>query len=130
MEIEQVAELARAVAGLPQDQRDYFEGMVADERAAAAEAERIARLRTMSDLDAVQFAMKQASDVFALGELPERLLAALRDAGFVREEPKQKIEFIFPGGHHIKLYGSREALGCVREHLCAAIPGLKYSKGA
>ncbi|MGU3284681.1 hypothetical protein [Methylobacterium mesophilicum] len=87
MEIEQVAELARTVAGLPQAERDYFDGMVADERAAAADAERIAKLRVMSDEDAIQFAIKQASDVFAPGELPGRLLTALREAGFVRKSP-------------------------------------------
>ncbi len=65
MEIEQVAELARAVAGLPQAERDYFDEMVADERARATQAERIAKLRKLSDEEAVQFAIKKASDVFA-----------------------------------------------------------------
>lgn len=86
MEIEQVAEMARAVAALPQGHKDFFDGLVADERAKAAEAERIAKLRAMSDEDAIQFAIKQASDVFSPGELPERLLAALREAGFVRSD--------------------------------------------
>lgn len=130
MEIEQVAELARTVAALPQGHQDFFNGLVADERAAIADAERIAKLRAMSDEDAVQFAIKEASDVFATGELHERLLSALREAGFVRGQPKQSIEFIFPGGHHIKIYGDHASLGCVREHLCDAFPGMKYSKGA
>lgn len=85
MEIEQVAEMARAVAALPQAERDFFDGVLTDAKAAAAEEERIAELRTMSDLDAVQFAIKQAADTWALDGLPERLLQALRDAGFVRE---------------------------------------------
>ncbi|CAX21896.1 protein of unknown function [Methylorubrum extorquens DM4] len=74
----------RAVAALPQGHQDYFDGLVADERAKAADAERIAKVRAMSDEDAVQFAIKQASEFFGLGGLPERLLAALREAGFGR----------------------------------------------
>lgn len=42
MEIEQVAELARAVAALPQAEKDFFDGLVADERAKAAAEARIA----------------------------------------------------------------------------------------
>ncbi|MEN3226454.1 hypothetical protein PUR21_01990 [Methylorubrum rhodesianum] len=80
--------MARAVAALPQAEKDFFDGLVADRRAKAAEAERIAKLRAMSDLDAVEFAIKRAADVFALDGVPERLLTALREAGFVRADLK------------------------------------------
>jgi len=39
------------------------------------------------------------------------------------------ISFVFPGGHSIEVHGTREGLGCVRDHLCDAVPGTKYSKG-
>lgn len=93
MEIEQVAEMARAVATLPQAERDYFEGMVADERAKAAEANRIADLRVMSDEDAIQLAVDAGVDVkwksYRPGEARvvvdlRKVEAALREAGFVR----------------------------------------------
>ncbi|MEG9500345.1 MAG: hypothetical protein MIN69_00475 [Methylorubrum extorquens] len=89
MEIEQVAELARAVAALPQEQQDFFDGVVADERAAAAEAERIAQLRAMTDYGAIQVAVKRASDGRDPDGLPARLLKELRDAGFVRQPAEQ-----------------------------------------
>ena len=60
MEIEQVAELARAVAALPQAERDFFDGMLADVRAKDAEAKRIATLRAMGDLQALDFILKNA----------------------------------------------------------------------
>lgn len=89
MEIEQVAELARTVAALPQDQRDFFNGMVADELAAAADAERVAKLRGMSDVDAVQSAIAWASETVDLDAIPGRMLQGLRDAGFERGQSKQ-----------------------------------------
>ncbi|KMO29515.1 hypothetical protein VQ03_29280 [Methylobacterium tarhaniae] len=83
MEIEQVAELARTVAALTQRHQDFFNGLVADERAKSAQAETIARLWAMSDVAVVN----AAATVHGNGINPEALkaLAILREAGFVRE---------------------------------------------
>lgn len=131
MEIEQVAEMARAVAALPQAERDYFDGMLADVRAEDAAAKRIAKLRALGDLQALDFILKDARRGPTIFDLDMIAVAkGLVEAGFVREEPKLSITFIFPEGHKTEIFGSKEALGCVKAHLCDAIPGLKYSKGA
>ncbi len=62
MEIEQVAELARTVAALPQGHQDFFNGMVADERAKATDAERIAKLRGMSDFGVVRNVLEECTE--------------------------------------------------------------------
>ncbi len=86
MKIEQVAELARKVAALSQAERDFFDGMLADELAAAADAERVAKLRGMPDVDAVQSAIAWASETVDLDAIPGRMLQGLKDAGFERRE--------------------------------------------
>ncbi|WP_298958525.1 hypothetical protein [uncultured Methylobacterium sp.] len=88
MEIEQVAELARAVAALPQGHQDFFNGMVADERAKAVEAERIAKLRGMPDWDVIEHAVRGGTaigpDLGDLVVLAPSILRVLSEAGFVR----------------------------------------------
>lgn len=85
MDIEQVAEMARAVAALPQDQRDYFDGIVADEQAATRREERIAKLRAMSDEDAVKAALMNMCDSIRWREVEfPKFMQDLEDAGFSR----------------------------------------------
>ncbi|TGD99751.1 hypothetical protein [Methylobacterium nonmethylotrophicum] len=79
-------ELARAVAGLGDEDAGRLEGAVRERRRAKAEAERIARLRAMNDHDVIGEVMTSAV------EYPERwdsdvALQVLRDAGFVRVPP-------------------------------------------
>lgn len=83
----------------------------------------MAKLRAMDDEDVILDILDRAQpDVqWALG--------ILRDAGFIREQPKLRIEFVFPAGHRIELFGTKEDLGCVKSHLSDAVPGLKHSKG-
>jgi hypothetical protein len=85
MEIEQVAEMARAFAALPQSHRDFFDGMVADERAKDAEAKRIAKLRAMGDLQALDFILKDARRGMSIFDLDMIAVGrGLVEAGFVR----------------------------------------------
>lgn len=93
MEIEQVAEMARTVAALPQAERDYFDGMVADQRAKAAEDKRVAKLRGMSDLDAISAALDEGVTMrhrahrpgnIGVEVNPHKVQVVLRDPGFVR----------------------------------------------
>ena len=93
MEIEQVAEMARAVAALPKGERDFFDGMVADERARAADVARIAKLRAMSDLEVISAALDAGVALRHRAHRPgntelevntHKAEAVLRDAGFVR----------------------------------------------
>lgn len=122
--------LARTVADLPPDEERAVADAVAairDARARQKEA-RIADLRALSDIEAVEAAF-EANQVMNSWP-PEPALQVLRDAGFTREKPKRRISFVFPGGHSIELFGTREDLGCVKAHLCDAVPGIKYSKGA
>jgi hypothetical protein len=88
VEIEQVAELARTVAALPQAEKDFFDGLVADERAKAADAERIAKLRGMSDRDVIEHAVRGGTaigpDPGDLVVLVPSILRVLSEAGFVR----------------------------------------------
>ena len=58
----------------------------ADELAAAADAERVAKLRGMPDVDAVQSAIAWASETVDLDAIPGRMLQGLKDAGFERRE--------------------------------------------
>lgn len=93
MEIEQVAELARAVAALPQSEKDYFDGVLADEHAKAAKEKRIAKLKAMSDMEVISAALDAG---VVLRHRPHRpgntelevnthkAEAVLREAGFVR----------------------------------------------
>ncbi len=85
MEIEQVAELARAVAALPQAEKDFFDGLVADERAKSAQAERIAKLRGMSDIEIVRKVLEECTD-YAQSYGSGAALEMLREAGFVRND--------------------------------------------
>lgn len=98
MEIEQVAELARAVAALPQAEKDFFDGLVADERAKAADAERIAKLRSMSDKEAVSTAVNAGVKLMHRAHRPgnvvmdvdlDEVARVLREAGFVRHQADQ-----------------------------------------
>ena len=57
-----------------------------DELAAAADAERVAKLRGMPDVDAVQSAIAWASETVDLDAIPGRMLQGLKDAGFERRE--------------------------------------------
>lgn len=85
MEIEQVAELARAVAALPQGHKDFFDGVLADERAKAAAEARTARLREMSDEDAVKAALMNMCDSIRWSEINfPKFMQDLEDAGFSR----------------------------------------------
>lgn len=88
MEIEQVAELARAVAALPQGHQDFFNGLVADERAKAAEAERIAEMRAMSD-DEIAYKVLEDCTEYAQRHHAQDALKMLREAGFVRLAGKE-----------------------------------------
>lgn len=117
MEIEQVAEMARAVALLPQAERDYFDGMLADVRAEDAAAKRIAKLRALGDLQALDFILKDARrgptifdlDMIAVGK-------GLVEAGFVRADLKL-------------LRDAREALEGVIKVIIEAnpmVPGSQY----
>ncbi|MCJ2134223.1 hypothetical protein MKK69_09175 [Methylobacterium sp. J-026] len=85
MEIEQVAEMARAVAGLPQAERDYFDGMLADVRAKDADASRVAKLRALGDFQALDFILKDARRGPTIFDLDVLAVArGLVDAGFAR----------------------------------------------
>lgn len=93
MEIEQVAELARTVAALPQGHQDFFNGLVADERAKAAAAKRIAEMRSMSDEEAVLAAVNAGVTLkhrahrpgnVVMDVDPQEVARVLREAGFVR----------------------------------------------
>jgi len=121
--------LARTVADLPPEQERAVADAVAEIRAERARRkERLADLRSLSDIEAVEAAF-EANQVMNSWP-PEPALQVLRDAGFTREKPKRRISFVFPGGHSIELFGTREDLGCIKAHLCDAVPGIKYSKGA
>lgn len=116
MEIEQVAELARTVAWLPKAERDFLDGMVAEQSAMAAEAERIAKLRKMSDEDAVKAALVHMADAIRWREvnLP-KLMRDLKGAGFARpsEAPKQgeiRIVFTMSDESTVRLRGKEEDL--------------------
>ncbi|QEE39815.1 MULTISPECIES: hypothetical protein [unclassified Methylobacterium] len=131
METGEIIDMARKVATLSQGEVAFFEGSVRSIRAerALAEEERIAALRALSDHAAIDAVIERTV------EYPERwdstdVLEELRHAGFVREEPKQRISFVFPGGHSIEVFGTREDLGCVKDHLRDAVPGIACSKGA
>ncbi|WP_342110731.1 hypothetical protein [Methylobacterium sp. SI9] len=133
-----ISDVARVMAALSPEERAALDLRVAKlhRDAAFLKEHAIATLRALSDDEVVVRALnagKSAGEVRhgdpTLIDIDE-VLCVLREAGFSREGSKQKIEFIFPEGHHIELYGSSEALGCVREHLCSAFPGMKYSKGA
>ncbi|SFM30927.1 hypothetical protein [Methylobacterium pseudosasicola] len=88
MEIEQVAEMARAFAALPQSHRDFFDGLVADERAKDAKDKRIAKLRTMRDFQALDFILKDARRGMTIFDLDVHAVArGLVEAGFTREQP-------------------------------------------
>jgi len=103
------------------------------ELAEAADEDRVAKLRAMSDQAVIEHAVRGGTvigpEASNLVVLTGGILRVLREAGFSREEPKQKIEFIFPEGQHIKIYGDHVSLGAVKAHLCDGIPGIKYSKG-
>lgn len=82
----------RAVAALPQAERDYFDGMVADERAKAseaAEAERITKLQEMPDLQVIESLFQEAIEPHwdSYSTDAAKALRVLREAGFVREAP-------------------------------------------
>lgn len=88
MEIEQVAEMARAFAALPQSHRDFFDGLVADERAKDAEDKRIAKLRAMGHFDALDFVLKDARRGMTIFDLDvPAVFRGLVEAGFTREQP-------------------------------------------
>jgi hypothetical protein len=123
--------LARAVAALDGEDVERLDEAVRARREEkeTAERDRIAKLRAMDDDAVIDEVIGESV------EYPERwesdvALKILRDAGFVRELSRQRISFVFPGGHSIELFGSKEDLGCVKDHLCDAVPGIKYSKGA
>lgn len=80
--------MARAFAALPQSLRDFFDGMVADERAKDAETKRIAKLRALGDLQALDFILKDARRGMTIFDLDVFAVAkGLVEAGFVREVP-------------------------------------------
>ncbi|SFM30906.1 hypothetical protein [Methylobacterium pseudosasicola] len=133
-----ISDVARVMAALSPDERASLDARVdklkRDE--AFLKEQAIAELRAMSDNEVIVRALnagKSAARVLydnpTMIEIDE-VLRVLREAGFSREEPKQNIEFIYPGGKHIEIYGSKEALESVRDDLCGAFPGMKYSKGA
>ncbi|GJD91026.1 MULTISPECIES: hypothetical protein [Methylobacterium] len=80
-------ELARAVAGLGDEDAGRLDGAVLElrhRRRAEAEVERIAALRAMSDFDAFEAAL-DVGQVLAADVHPiDKALQVLRDAGFVR----------------------------------------------
>lgn len=131
METGEIIDMARKVATLSQGEVDFFEGSVRSIRAerALAEEERSAALRALSDYAAIDAVIERTV------EYPERwdsaaVLEELRHAGFVREEPKAKIEFVFTDGHSIEVFGGKEGIDLLRDHLLKSDPGLRYSKGA
>lgn len=90
MEIEQVAELARTFAALPQSHRDFFDGIVADERAKDAKAKRTAKLQAMGDFQALDVILKDARRGMTIFDLDTFAVAkGLVEAGFERRQPDQ-----------------------------------------
>lgn len=120
MDIDKVSELARTIAALPQAERDAFDGLLADVRKKDTEARRVAKLRAMNDLQALDLILIDARrgmtifdlDVFAVGRgLAEagfsrsdrKLLHEAHDAleKFVRNIIEAKVEV--PGGDYVEL---------------------------
>ena len=113
METGEIIDMARKVATLSQGEVDFFEGSVRSIRAerALAEEERIAALRALSDHAAIDAVIERTV------EYPERwdsaaVLEELRHAGFVREEPKAKFEFVFTDGHASRSSAARRGSTC------------------
>lgn len=80
--------MARAFAALPQSHRDFFDGLVADERAKDAEDKRIAKLRAMGHLDALDFVLRDARRGISIFDLDvHAVFKGLVEAGFTREPP-------------------------------------------
>lgn len=85
--------MARAVAALPQAEKDFFDGLVANERAKVAEEERIAKLLAMPDKQAVLAAVNAGVTLKHRAHRPGNIMMdvdldnvarVLREAGFVR----------------------------------------------
>ena len=82
--------MARAFAALPQSHQDFFDGMVADERAKDAKDKRIAALRTMGDFQALDLILKDARRGETIFDLDVRAVArGLVEAGFERRKPDE-----------------------------------------